>query len=111
MQPPDFEEPLDSLDSFSEKLWAQVPEPIRKDVEQHVLANLPDNLLTKLRDLHARGIPIGSDDAFFHFGGGMAVRNLCRERLTDKELASYCLFGDWDGCYIGVLVAIAAMRQ
>jgi hypothetical protein len=30
-------------------------------------AHLPDNLLTKLRDLHARGIPIGSDDAFFHF--------------------------------------------
>jgi hypothetical protein len=56
-------------------------------------------------------MPIGSDDAFFHFGGGLAVRNLCRERLNDKELAAYCLFGDWDGCYIGVLVAIAALRQ
>jgi hypothetical protein len=66
MQPLDFEEPLDSLDSFSEKLWAKVPELIRKDVEQHVVAHLPDNLLTKLRDLHARGIPISSDDAFFH---------------------------------------------
>jgi hypothetical protein len=92
MQPPEFEESLDSLDSFSEKLWAQVPEPIRKDVEQHVAAHLPDNLLTKLRDLNARGIPISSDDAFFHFGGGMAVRNLCRERLSDKELATYCLY-------------------
>ena len=76
MQPPNFEEPLDLIDSSSMKLWAQVPEPIRKDVEQHVAANLPDDLLTKLRDLHARGIPISSDDAFFHFGGGMAVRNL-----------------------------------
>jgi hypothetical protein len=111
MQPPDFEDPIDSLDSFSEKRWAQVPEHIRKDVEQHVLSNLPADLLAKLRDLHARGIPISSEDAFFHFGGGMAVRNLCRERLTDKELAAYCLFGDWDGCYIGILVAIAAMRQ
>ena len=111
MQPPDFEEPLASLNSFSEKLWAKVPEPIRKDVEQHVAAHLPDNLLTKLRDLHARGIPISSDDAFFHFGAGMAVRNLCRERLSDKELAAYCLFGNWDQCYIGVLAAIAAMHQ
>jgi hypothetical protein len=111
MQPPDFEDPLDSLDSYSEKLWAQVPEPIRKDVEQHVAAHLTDDLLTKLRELHARGIPISSDDAFFHLGAGMAVRNLCRERLSDDKLAACCLFGDWDRCYIGVLVAIAAMRQ
>jgi hypothetical protein len=72
MQPPDFYEPFDP-DSLSKKLWAQVPELIRKDVEQHVLAKLPADLLAKLRDLHARGVPIGSDDAFFHFGGGMAV--------------------------------------
>jgi hypothetical protein len=85
MQPPDFEDPLDSLDSYSEKLWAQVPEPIRKDVEQHVAAHLTDDLLTKLRELHARGIPIGSDDAFFHFGAGMAVRNLCR--TTQRQRA------------------------
>ena len=111
MQPPDFDEPLDSLDSFSEKMWAQVPEHIRKDVEQHVAACLPADLLAKLRELHARGTPISSDDAFFHFGGGMAVRNLCRERLSDDKLAAYCLFGDWDGCYVGVLAAIAAMRH
>jgi hypothetical protein len=65
--------------------------------------------LAKLRYLHARGIPIDSDPAFFHFGGGMAVRNLCRERLSDDELAACCgLGGDWDNCYIGVLAAIAA---
>jgi hypothetical protein len=34
MQPPDFEDSLDSLDTFFEKLSAKVPEPIRKDVEQ-----------------------------------------------------------------------------
>jgi hypothetical protein len=38
--------------------------------------------------------------------------NLCRERLSDDELAACCPFGgDWDNCYIGVLAAIAAMRQ
>jgi len=61
--------------------------------------------------VHARGIPISSDDAFFHFGGGMAVRNLCRERLSDDQLAACQFGGDWDNCYIGVLAAIAAMRQ
>src|ERR1700688_251343 len=88
------------------------PEAIGKSVEQHVAAHLPAGILAKLRDLHARGIPNKSDPAFFHFGGGMAVRNLCRERLDDDELAA-CggLGGDWDNCYIGVLAAIAAMRQ
>jgi hypothetical protein len=66
-------------------------------------------MLAKFRDLHARGISISFDPAFFHFGGGLAVRNLCRERLSDNELAACCgLGGDWDNCYIGVLAAIAA---
>jgi hypothetical protein len=73
---------------------------------------LPAKILAKLRDLHARGIPISSDPAFFHFGGGLAVRNLCRERLGDNKLAVCCgLGGDWDNCYIGVLAALGAMRQ
>jgi hypothetical protein len=110
MQPPDFET-VDPVDSFSKKLWEQVPVLIRKDIEQHVLAHLPADLLAKLQDQHARGIPIGSDDMFFHFGDGMAVRNLCRERLSDNELAAYCVFGDWDACYIAILTAIAAIRQ
>jgi hypothetical protein len=36
-------------DSFDKKRWAEVPEPIRKIVEQHVAAKLPAELLTKLR--------------------------------------------------------------
>jgi hypothetical protein len=77
-------------DSFSKERWAKVPEPIRKIVEQHVAARLPADILAKLRDLDARGLPISHDDAFFHFGGGMTVRNLCRERLDDDELAACC---------------------
>jgi hypothetical protein len=110
MDLPDFDEPFNpdsDLDLFDRKRWAEVPEPIRKIVEQHVATRLPADVLAKLRDLHARGIPVGSDPAFFHFGGGLAVRNLCRERLSDDELAAGCL-GDWDMCYIGVLAAIAA---
>ena len=105
---PDFDEAR-APDFLSKKLWAQVPKLIRKDVEQHVAAKLPADLLAKLRDLHSRGLPISYDDAFFHFGGGMAVRNLCREQLTDGELENYGFCCNWDDCYIGVLAAIAAL--
>src|SRR5437588_6004459 len=53
----------------------------------------PDDLLAKLRELHARRLPISHDDAFFLFGGGMTVRNLCRERLSDRQLRAYSPFG------------------
>ena len=79
----DSDEPFDP-DLSSKERWAEVPEPIRKEVEQHVRARLPTEVLAKLHDLHARGNPISSDSTFFHFGG------------------------DWDDCYIGVLAAIAA---
>jgi hypothetical protein len=108
---PDFDDPFDpdfDPDLFDKKRWAEVPQPIHKIVEQHVAAHLPAETLAQLRDLHARGIPVSSDPAFFHFGGGMAVRNLCREGLSDNELAACCLFGDWDMCYIGVLAGVAA---
>src|SRR3954447_3216666 len=110
MYPPDLDKPFDP-DSSSKELWIEIPESIRKDVEQHVAARLPAELLAKLSDLHAQGSPISYDEAFFHFGGGMAVRNLCRERLSDDELGVYCpLRGDWDNCYIGVLAAIDASQ-
>lgn len=102
------EEP-DSVEELSETPWAQVPELIRKAVELYVSAHLSADLLAKLRELHARGLPISLDPALFHFGGGMGVRNLCRQRLSDDELAAYGGLGaDWDDCYIGVLAAIAA---
>src|SRR5437879_2057323 len=109
MDLPDFDDPDFDPDLMDIERWSGVPQPIRKIVEQHVAARLPAKILAKLRDLHVRGLPISDDDAFFHFGGGMAVRNLCRERLSDDELAACCgLGGDWDSCYIGVLAAIAA---
>src|SRR4051812_32071702 len=104
----DFDDADPDPDLMYIKLWSKVPAPIRKIVEQHLAARLPAKILAKLRDLHARGIHISSDPAFFHFCGGMAVRNLCRERLSDDDLAACCgLGGDWDNCDIGVLAAIA----
>jgi hypothetical protein len=111
MDLPDFDDPDFNFDLMDIKRWSEVPHPIRKIVEQHVAGRLPAKILAKLCDLHARGIRISSDRAFFHFGGGMAVRNLCRERLNDDELAAYGFGWNWDDYYIGVLAGIAAMRQ
>jgi hypothetical protein len=98
-------------DSFDKKRWARAPEVFRKHVEQYVAARLPAEILEKLGDLHARGAAISSDPAFFHFGGGMAVRNLCRQAVSDDEMSANGLGGEWDDYYVGVLVAIAAKRQ
>jgi hypothetical protein len=98
-------------DSFGQKQWAKAPEAFRKHVEQYVEARLPAEMLTKLRDLHAHGAAISSDPAFFHFGGGMAVRNLCRGAVSNDEMSANGLWGEWDDYYVGVLVAIAAKRQ
>jgi hypothetical protein len=81
MDLPDWDEPFNP-DSFSNEQWAKVSEPIRKIVEQHVAAHLPADILAKLRDLHAHGLPISDDDAFFHFGGGLVVRNLFLPRAA-----------------------------
>jgi hypothetical protein len=57
-------------DLSSKQQWTEVPEAIRKEVEQYVSASLPAEVLAKLRDLHDRGILISSGFPFFHFGGG-----------------------------------------
>lgn len=117
-----------ALEQWSEANWEKVPEGIRLDVERHlkaaILAQAPE-LLDKWRDQHRRGIEIGSDDPRFHLGLGMAVRNTCRECLTDDKLPAvtvdhkgepYMRSGipgndgarNWDDYYFGVLAAIAA---
>jgi hypothetical protein len=98
-------------DSSHERLWARLPERIRRQVEDHVAANVPDNLLTKWRDQHARGVEVGSDEPTFHLGVGLNVRNLCRERLPDADMAAYGLWGEWDNYYTVVLAAVAARRH
>jgi hypothetical protein len=68
MDLPDFDDADPDPDLMYMKLWSEVPQPIRKIVEQHVAGRLPAKTLAKFRDLHARGISISFDPAFFHFG-------------------------------------------
>jgi hypothetical protein len=122
---PKHERPRGALEIWSEANWAKIPELIRTDVEQHLKQKLPLEVLTRWQDQHRRGMRIGSDDPFFHLGVGIAVRNACREQLTDLELPSVTVDhegkpyncstlpnagagGNWDDYYFGVLAAIAA---
>jgi hypothetical protein len=121
---PEHERPRGALETWSEANWAKIPELVRNDVEQHLKEKLPLEVLTRWRDQHRRGMRIGSDDPFFHLGVGMAVRNACREQLTDMELPPVTVDhegkpyqeahpqlvggGNWDDYYFGVLAAIAA---
>lgn len=125
---PKHEEPRGAIETWSEANWARVPELVRKDVEghlQHLLLKQAPEVLEKWRDQHKRGIRIGSDDPMFHLGVGMAIRNACRDQLTDGELPAVTLdhegqpYGrlanpphdgsrNWDDHYFGVLAAIAA---
>lgn len=122
------EQPRGALEIWAEANWAEVPELVRRDVEGHlrdILQKQAPEVLAKWRDQHARGMRIGSDDPMFHFGVGMAVRNACRDQLTDGELPAVTLdhegqpYGrladppaggarNWDDYYFGVLAAIAA---
>ena len=124
---PKHERPRGALEIWSEANWARLPDQIRNDVEQHLRDQVPAEVLDRWRDQHRRGMRIGSDDPAFHFGVAMAVRNACREQLTDMELPpvtvdhegkaygqrdAYVIGdnagGNWDDYYFGVLAAIAA---
>jgi hypothetical protein len=94
MDLPDFDEPFDpgfdplDPDLFDKKVW-EVPAPIRKIVEQHVAAQLPAEILAKLRDLHARGNPIiqildDADAAFRIWGAELRTVLSATTMLADK---------------------------
>jgi hypothetical protein len=63
---------------------------------------LPADALERLREFS--GDPICRDPMFWHFGGGMVVRNLCRDAVEANDLSPEI---DWDNYYVDVLKAIA----
>lgn len=56
------------------------------------------------------GVALGADDASFHFGAGMALRNILRQAVSDDKLPMApqpggMLASNWDDYYIGALHA------
>ena len=72
------------------------------------LSKAIEKVTAEFGDPYVRGESIGSDQISFHFGAGMAVPNLRRERLKDHDLAAYRLWGERDEYYEEMLAAIAA---
>lgn len=114
----------ESLQEWSIANWGRVPEADRKRCLDHLRATLEGTLsgvgcLGRWRaqagsTLNGKPVAIGSDDRWFHFGAGMAIRNILRQVMTDDHLppidyglSSLQLPRNWDDYYIGVLHALA----
>jgi hypothetical protein len=110
MRPPDFDEPFDpdfDPDELDKQLWAEVPGPIRKIVDQYVAAHLPAKSWRSCATC-TRPVFLSATMMRSSISAAAWLSGTCRNRLSDKELAGHCFLGSWDECYIGVLAAIAA---
>lgn len=96
--------------------WLRVSDGVRRRVLNHlrtsIIAMDHQDLLDRWRDQVAQGIEVGSDSPGFHFSGGMAIRNMCRQVMSDDELPPVRQpFGEmssnWDDYYIGALVELS----
>lgn len=100
------------LQAWSIANWNQIPEADRKRCLDHLRQTLKRELsgpavLGVWRRQAAAGIEIGSDSSWFHFGAGMAVRNILRQVLQDVDLPAVDGATNWDDCYIGAIHALA----
>jgi len=85
--------------------WMGLPPLIRRDSLQDLTAAISTEVFSKwLTEYRARGT-VGEDDPLFHFGTGMAVRNILRQRLPESELSQITGIehSDWDDFYIGAM--------
>lgn len=96
--------------------WLRLPVETRRRVIAHVRATLIALGYQKTIDHWANqvmhGVPVASDDAYFHFGAGMSIRNICRRVLDERELPPVRqpfeeMSSNWDDYYLGMLVELA----
>lgn len=83
----------------------RLPEPLRSRAVEHLRRELPDDVVATLRA--ARGID-PDWGGYFHFGTGMAIRNLLRGAVLDEELPPVVQpdgheASNWDDYYIDAL--------
>lgn len=108
----DKEKPRDDLCEKSYENWMRIHADVRRQVVNHIRALATVDQLNTWRDQHARGMRIGSDDPYFHFGSGMMIRNACRKIILDDQLwpVKYDDGGhyqNWDDYYGGMLQQLA----
>jgi hypothetical protein len=94
--------------------WNRLSEHDRAVCLDHLRSTMQGwpHIVERWRKQVAAGEEIGSDDVRFHFGGGMAVRNILRQVLPDYKLPKIkqsdgTLAQNWDDFYHGALHALA----
>ena len=101
--------------AWSIENWNRLPDHDRAVCLDHLRSTImrgwPQHVDT-WRAQAAQAVEIGSDDPRFHFGAGMAVRNILRQVLPDFKLpkikqADGTLAQNWDDFYHGALHALA----
>lgn len=98
---------MKDLDKWSRNNWRRVPDMVRQDCINELRVKIPKDLATKFKVDYLNGRAIGSFDSYFHFGTGMAIRNVLRNQLLDNELPAV-MYGseeahNWDDYYLGCL--------
>lgn len=96
----------------AEENWKQVEEAARKRavkaLKNYLEAELDRELLDKWRQQYEDGMAIGSDDPWFHFGMGTAIRNVLRLEISENNLPWVEYPGgkqyrNWDDFYTAAL--------
>lgn len=96
------------LDKWSLENWKKVPQKDRDACIRLIHSYVDDDVLSVWKEQYKLGLDIGGD--YFHFGGGMALRNLLRGVIKDDELPGvfYEQYNDtmynWDDYYMGALI-------
>lgn len=102
------ERPRDDLEKWCHDNWLKIPAEDRERCLAVLRKKAPPEMLAEWKAQHERGMRIGSNDLFFHFGIGMQVRNALREVLTDDKLPAIKQRDgsegrNWDDFYTGAL--------
>ena len=104
----------DIIDQHSEENWEQFvsTDPARSKNAVDELRTWLDqqnkDTVERWRDQYRRGKQIGCDDPWFHFGVGMAIRNVLRTAVPDDRLPWVQYPGgrqakNWDDFYTAAL--------
>jgi len=94
----------DADDEWQRKNFARLTQDQQERCIAYLRVKVPNTARAEWQDQAARGVRIGSTDLRFHFGVGMAVRNVLREVVPDDALPGE----QWDDYYRGALYALVA---
>jgi hypothetical protein len=100
------------LQQKSEENWARVPEEKRKLCVEHLRSLILPDEEEELRGM----FETGNFDGWFHFGGGMGIRNVLRQVMKDGELPGVEYEGgleyqNWDDFYMAALRQAVAPKE